>query len=151
MRYRSTHSHKSIRWTLEKAAVEFGIDRKTLAKKITTKGVMAGEDGKFSTREISTAIFSDGEAARASLAISQRENFDLRNKKLAGELVDAKQCQLLWDSVIIALRQKIADAQIPDAAKQELVRDLQNITIDDYMANHSTSADEDDSSEPVTA
>jgi hypothetical protein len=141
---------KPIRWTIEHAASEFGIDRKTLASRIKTGSILLGDDGKFSTRQITQAIFTDGEAARASLAISQKENFDLRNKKLAGELVDPKQCQQLWDSAIIALRTKIADSALPDAAKIEILKDLQSIPLHEYLENNTTSPEEDDSSEPVT-
>jgi phage terminase Nu1 subunit (DNA packaging protein) len=140
---------KPIRWTIEHAASEWGVDRKTLAKYIRVSGVVQGSDGKFTTRDIDRAINSDGEAARAALAISQKENFDLRNKKLSGELVDPRQCQQLWDAAMIALRTKIADSALPDSAKREIVKDLQSIPLNDYLENHSTETGEDDSSEPV--
>ena len=140
---------KPIRWTIEHAASEFGIDRKTLASRIKTGSITLGEDGKFSTRQITQAIFTDGEAARASLAISQKENFDLRNKKLAGELVDPKQCQQLWDAVIIALRQKIADAAIPELTKIEILKDLQSIPITEYKTqDHENTTDEIEENKP---
>lgn len=142
---------KPIRWTIERAASDFGIDRKTLANRIRAGGIMPGEDEKFSTKQIAKAIYTDGEAARASLAISQKENFDLRNRKLAGELVDPKQCQQLWDNAMIAMRQKIADSKLSDAEKRELLKDLQPIPLDDYIAKDSSGTDEDDSSEPGAA
>ncbi len=142
---------KPIRWTIERAASEFGIDRKTLAGRIKTGSIVLGEDGKLSTRQITQAIFTDGEAARASLAISQKENFNLRNKKLADKLVDPTQCQQLWDSAMIALRTKISDAPIPDATKRDILKDLQSIPLNEYLENNSTETDEDDSSEPVPA
>lgn len=134
---------KPLRWTLERAAAEFGIDRKTLAKRVTVKGIQPGDDGKFSTKEIASAVFSDGQAAKVSLALSQKENFDLRNKKLSGALVDPKQCQELWDSAMIALRQKISDAPIPEALKTELVKDLQAIPIEEYENKGATNETED--------
>lgn len=142
---------KSIRWTIELAAAEFGIDRKTLSNRAKGSGILAGDDGKFSTRDICRAVFTNGEAARASLAISQKENFDLRNRKLAGELVDPKQCQQLWDAAMIALRQKISDSKLSDAEKREVLKDLQTIPIDDYVTKNSPGPDQDDSSESESA
>jgi hypothetical protein len=133
---------KPIRWTLEQAASEFGIDRKTLSNRAKVGGILAGEDSKFSTRDICRAVFTDGEAARASLAISQKENFDLRNRKLSGELVDPKQCQALWDAAVIALRQKIADSKLSDADKREILKDLQAISIEEYKSSEKNEAEE---------
>lgn len=138
---------KQIRWTIEHAAVEFNIDRKTLSGRIKHRGILSAEDGKFSTKDICVAVFTDGKAARDRLATAQEENFVLRNKKLAGVLVDPTQCQQLWDAAMIALRQKISDAPIPDATKREILKDLQTIPLNDYMANHTSDPDENASSE----
>ena len=126
---------KPIRWTIDKAASEFGIDRKTLANRIRAGGISPGDDARFSTKDICRAVFTDGEAARASLAISQRELIDLKKQQLAGNLVDPKQCQQLWDAAIIALRQKISDAPIPENVKRDILKDLQTIPIDEYKTN----------------
>lgn len=136
-----------IRWTIEHAASEWGVDRKTLSKYIRTSGVLAGEDGMFSTRDIDRALNSDGEAARAALAVSQKNKCDLQVEALAGRLVDPKQCQQLWDSAMVALRTKIADSKLSDAEKRELLKDLQSIPLNEYLENNTTETDEDDSSE----
>lgn len=142
---------KPIRWTVEHAASEWGIDRKTLAKYIRVSGVVTGTDGKFSTRDIDRAVNSDGEAARAALAVSQKNKCDLQVKKLAAELVDPKQCQQLWDSAMVALRTKIADSKIPEEDKRAILKDLQSIPLNEYLENDSTDTDEDDSSESRAA
>ncbi len=142
---------KPIRWTIERAAVEFGIDRGTLSGRIHNRGILPADDGKFSTRDICIAVFTDGKAARDKLATAQQENFNLRNKKLAGELVDPKQCQQLWDACVISLRQKIANTPIPEATKREILKDLQSIPLNEYLENNSTGSDEDDSSQPEPA
>lgn len=133
---------KPLRWTIDRAASEFGLDRKTLSSRIRNRGILPGEDGKFSTRDICVAVFTDSKAARDKLTEAQEENFVLRNGKLAGELVDAKQCQSLWDATIIALRQKISDAPIPDATKREILKDLQTIPIEEYKSTTATVPEE---------
>jgi hypothetical protein len=49
----------AIRWTVERAASEFQIDRKTLTKRIRAGDVRPGADGKFSTEQICAAVFGD--------------------------------------------------------------------------------------------
>lgn len=123
---------KQIRWTIEHAAVEFVIDRKTLSGRIKNRSILPGEDGKFSTRDICIAVFTDGKSTQAKLNEAKEENLVLRNKKLASELVDPKQCQQLWDGAMIALRQKISDSKLSDTEKCEILKDLQTIPIEEY-------------------
>lgn len=138
---------KQIRWTLEVAATEFEISRATLSSRIKNAGILPGADKKFSTRDIRRAVYTDGETARAELANSQRELIDLKKMKLAGELVYASQCQQLWDSVVIGLRQKISDSPLPEETKREILKDLQAIPLDDYIAKNTRGSAEDDSAE----
>lgn len=129
---------KPLRWTIDLASAEFGYDRKTLAKRITAASIVPGTDGKFSTSEICRAVFSDGEAARTALAISQRENFDLKNAKLAEKLADKDLFQKISDGVIIELRQLIADAPIPEDVKESILKNIQKINIDDFVKENPT-------------
>lgn len=139
---------KSLRWTVERAALEFGIDRKTLTKRIAARGITPGDDGHFSTREICGAAFSDGEVARAALAVSQTENYDLKNKALAGELGDKELFQKLSDSMVLLLRQKISDSQMPEALKLEILKDIQKINVDEVVKTNSKPDDSDLEDEP---
>ena len=49
----------TLRWTVERAASEFQIDRKTLTKRIRAGDILPGADGKFSTEQICAAVFGD--------------------------------------------------------------------------------------------
>jgi hypothetical protein len=44
---------------LEQAAGEFGLDRKTLRKRIRQAGIEPGQDGKFSIRQMCEVVFGD--------------------------------------------------------------------------------------------
>jgi len=134
---------KPIRWTIERAAAEFGLDRKTLSGRIHNRGIVPADDGKFSTRDICVAIFTDGKAARDKLAEAQEENFVLRNKKLAGELADVALFQQISDSMILVLRQKISDARITQELKNEILRDIQNIDVHEVVKANPKTDDTD--------
>lgn len=134
---------KPIRWTIAFAATEFAIDRQTLATRIKSKGILPGEDKKFSTADISNAIHTNAVEARTSLAKSQKENCDLRNKKLSGELADKALFQKISDGVIIILRQKISDSELSEHAKIEILKDIQKINIDELVSNNPQADDSD--------
>lgn len=103
------------------------------------KKIPSPTDGNFSTAETITALFAfyqrgDGGLtdAKTRLANEQTELTEIKKLHLAGELVFRSDVQRLWDAAIIVLRQKITEADIPEKAKQDLVRDLQSIDGADY-------------------
>ena len=72
-----------IRWTIGLAAGELGCDRRTLAERIKTSGGVPGEDGKFSTRQIFTALHGDlaGEKLRLVRAQADLAEAEAREKQ----------------------------------------------------------------------
>jgi hypothetical protein len=74
-----------VRWTVEHAATEFGLDRRTLAKRIREKSIEEGGDGKFSTHAICEAVF--GADPRIDKDREQAKNFRLKNEELQRERI----------------------------------------------------------------
>ena len=74
---------ESIRWTLGVAATEFGLDRRTMAERVRTSGAVAGEDGKFSTKQITAAVYGDlaGEKLRKMRAEADLAEMEVREKQ----------------------------------------------------------------------
>lgn len=140
---------KVIRWTIDHAAGEFNVGSETLRKYLRTKGIEPGADRRYGTQDIVRAVYSDLDYERTELTREQKELTRLKKDKLAGILVFAEDAQRLWDSAVIALRQKIADAEIPEKTKQDILKDLQSIPIDEYASKDKTSpgADAEDESE----
>jgi hypothetical protein len=140
--------HKLIRWTLHAASMDFDLDDKTLSKNIRTSGVSPGEDGCFSTADICKAVFGD---LRGDLIRAQTRDADasakIREVKLAclqHENIPAASVERVLAGVMIELRQKIQYAPLPDPLKQEILRDLQTIPIEQYFTNANASIEEPD-------
>jgi hypothetical protein len=53
------------RWSINRASQEFNIDRRTLAKSLRADSQTPGQDEKYSTRQICSAVFSDYDVQRA--------------------------------------------------------------------------------------
>lgn len=125
--------YQAIRWTLIRAASEFGVDRKTMTDRLKSAGIEAGKDDCFSTADICRAIFSDLEAekirdTRAAAKLKEIAIEDKLRNSIPVALVEK-----VWSATIIDLRQKILYAEIPDQTKQEILKDLQAIPIDEYF------------------
>src|SRR4051812_24982663 len=92
---------KAVRWTVEHAATEFGLDRRTLAKRLRDESIEPGGDGKFSTRDICDALFGMNprdmkDRQHAELLRVQTEN--AKKERMPLVLVLA-----VWDSVLQAI------------------------------------------------
>jgi len=81
---------KKIRWSKWRAASEFGIDQKTLTGRLTRYGIQEGDDGKFSTSQICSAIYGDIDGERLRLTKEQADEKALNNAERRRELVPAQ-------------------------------------------------------------
>lgn len=69
-----------LRWTIERAASEFQIDRKTLTKRIRAGDIEPGEDGKFSTEQICAAVFGDYRSEQLRELRGRADKVELENE-----------------------------------------------------------------------
>lgn len=61
-----------MRWTIEMAAREFGVDRKTMTKRLASASMESGADGRFSTVQVAKALFGGTlDEARKEQALEQ--------------------------------------------------------------------------------
>jgi len=139
------------RWSVGRAAAEFGLDPKTLSGRIKAAGVLAGSDGKYSTRDIDCAIHCDYDNEKTRLTKEQADVVALKKAEMLRELVPAKLVERVWAGVMADLRQKISFLELPDGKKAEILADLQDIPIDDYFTAASQSDEEDPGRLPEAA
>jgi hypothetical protein len=132
-----------VRWTQTQAAVEFNLATKTLSQRLIQKGIQPGADKCFSTLDICRAVFSDLDFETTELRREQKELIALKKMKLAETLVFRDDVQKLWDEAVIGLRQKIADSDIPEQKKHEILKDLQTIEANEYTSKNKTASEDD--------
>ena len=116
---------ESIRWTLEKAATEFGLDRATLSKRITTAGIVAGEDGKFSTAEICAAVFGDIEGEKLREKRHQANLLEMDEAERRGELLRKAEVYDQIDKLGLELKANIMACNIGEDEKRDILKTMQ--------------------------
>jgi hypothetical protein len=90
---------KSIRWTIEHAATEFGPDRRTLAKRLADESIEPGADGRYSTRDICTAIFTSN-SPRDAKDRQHAELLKVQTENARRERIPIVLALAVWDSVL---------------------------------------------------
>lgn len=124
---------KPIRWTCESAQVEFGPDAKTIAARLRASGVTAGEDGKFSTRQIALAVFGDIDGEKLRLAHHQANLAEMEDKRQKGQLLDAAQVQSVWEQHLVALRTAVWNFDAPEDVRRRWMLELRTIPVAEYQ------------------
>ncbi len=81
---------KPLRWTINKAASEFGLGYKGLSSSIKTKSIRPGRDGRFSTGQIVKAIFDSDYEERLRLVKESADHKALQNAELRESLIDVE-------------------------------------------------------------
>jgi len=115
-----------IRWTAESAAAEFGVDAKTIRRRIKTNGIEPSfEDGTFSTMDIVRSIFGDLAGEKLRIA---RADADLKEAQLAilrKEHIPADAVKQAWAFHTLQTRNIVMHSEAAEPLKRELLRQFE--------------------------
>src|ERR1035437_7248700 len=112
---------KLLRWNLSMAAAEYGLDFKTVKKRVAASGATPGADGFFSTAQLHSAIYGDYDKERTRKRKEDADAAALANAKERGELVDKQDFVARLEKVAVSARQEILALARPDADKDALL------------------------------
>jgi DNA transposition AAA+ family ATPase len=96
-----------MKWTVHKAAIEWGVDRKSLAKWLSVLGFDLKKGKTYHTRDISRAVVGDldFERTRNERAAASLRELELAQKK--AELVPMSEAQQLYTLALLPIRQRL--------------------------------------------
>lgn len=113
-------NRKSIRWTIENAAAEFGINPRTLSARLKQSGTVPGDDERYSTKEIAAAVFGDLERERIRKTSAEADEIEKRNRERDGELVDVNEFAKEFDAAAVECVRIIESSPLGNADKDAL-------------------------------
>lgn len=114
-----------VRWSLLYAQSEFGVDRKTLQKRLNAEEVEPGKDGKYSTKQIASAVFGDIQGERLRKTREEADSLALRNAEMRGELVSVTLVKQMVSEIILANKQTVLASQLEQETKNEILANLE--------------------------
>jgi hypothetical protein len=117
----------SIRWTVELAASEFQIDRRTLAKRIRAGDIRPGTDGKFSTEQVCAAVFGDYRREQLREMRERADKLELENQVTRRERIPLDVVMAVNTEVEQAIAGIIKASKLPIAAVNEIFDQLRDI------------------------
>jgi hypothetical protein len=130
---------RAIRWSVRRAATEFGKSAETITRGLRAQGLDVGKATTWTTRQILAAITSDGKEARARESLARAELAEYELRELKGDMFRRESVVAMIAKVGLLVRQALLELpyvmaqrcnpQDPHLAKDALVR-----WVDDTLA-----------------
>lgn len=117
-----------IRWSIGQAAAEFGLDHRTLTKRLARASIEPGGDGRFSTQQVTSVVWGDREAEELRRITEDADKLAIANRKARGELIPAESVYAWAEGIFVAIRQAILNSGIPQDAQDAALTNLQRLT-----------------------
>lgn len=96
---------KSLRWTLARAAAEFGVTRETIRRGLARDGAKPATD--YSTREIFRAIGGDFRFESTRRQRAEADRIERENRLADGEIITVEEALAIYTGKVAALVQNL--------------------------------------------
>ena len=116
-----------IRWTIERAASEFGPNPKTIAKAIKAHGIDPGRDGKWSTAQMCAACFGDLESEKLRKIKAESDLLELECGEKEASLCETKRVGEYLLGIFTIIRERLLSSGLSDLEKKQLITELQGL------------------------
>jgi hypothetical protein len=126
-----------IRWTINHAAQEFEINRRTLATYIAAAGLIPGDDHRFSTKQIMTAVIGDVKTdlktERLKKLKAEAALIELKTCIIRKDFHPAVECERILTDVFTVMRQEICASDVPIFTRDSLLSHLRQLSEVDWQ------------------
>ena len=133
---------QSIRWTLFLAGEEFGIDYRSLKRVLHSAQQEPGVDGKYSTKQIVSAIFGDISGEKLRKTRAEADLLELQLGIERGQVIPAGVAERLWSDVTQAIKAVILASGLSELERDELFSKLREIPDVEYRKERTNETQE---------
>jgi hypothetical protein len=113
-----------LRWTVPRAALEFGLSKDTLRKRLATAGEKPDRSGTYSTPQIVRALYRGLAAEKLRETRGKADNWALKNAALRGELLSREGVLAAGEALFAALGPAIERSALGREEKRALLETL---------------------------
>jgi hypothetical protein len=120
----SGHRFDPIRWTVNRAADEFGLDRHALSGRLKRSDECPGPDNLFSTQQICRVVFGDLESERIREVRSKADLNEQQLRKQAGQLVDVEDFARRYDPIFTNFVRVVKSSKLTEDDQIEILNEV---------------------------
>lgn len=115
---------KPLRWSVEQAASEFPINPRTLASRLKKGGILAGDDGRWSTIQILEAVCGTLEGEKIRKTKAEADQIEMENAEAEKRLVDVTEFVNSMAPVYVEMKRLIRTSRLTDAEQDLLLTEM---------------------------
>jgi len=121
---RSNVPKAALRWSIERAGIEFGLTSATLRKALAKGSATPDRDGMFSTAQIVAALYGSLAVEKLATQREVRRKLELENAVTTGSLLDRSALARVFGTIADAISSRIMSSELSRPAKEDILRDL---------------------------
>jgi hypothetical protein len=110
---RGNVANAPLRWDIKAAMAEFKLGRRELERRLAAVGELPGEDGCFSTVQLTNAIAGEAESVQTAKLLLEKELLDVKNLTLTGALVERSEVCRALEDIFTAVVATIENGGLP--------------------------------------
>jgi hypothetical protein len=119
----------ALRWSVERAGVEFGSTSQTLRKALNKNSATADADGLYTTQQVAAAIYGSMHIEKLATQKELRRKLELENAITTGSVLDRAELMKGLAAVADAMTSRIMSSELSRSAKQDLLRELSTVPL----------------------
>jgi hypothetical protein len=144
----------ALRWSIERAGIEFGLASTTLRKSLAKNSALPDENGLYSTGQVVAALFGGLHFEKLRTQRARTRKLELENAITTGTVLDRAELMKGFAAIADAISSRIMASELSRMAKEDILRDIATIPLAMKNVAHrqtqllrSNNGDEEDGSE----
>jgi len=116
---------EALRWTIERASIEFATTQDTLKKSLSQASVSCGPDGCYSTAEICQGLFGLMHQEKIATQKEIRKRYTLENQITTASVLNRAELSKGFGALADAISGRVmASGELSRATKEDILKDL---------------------------
>ena len=112
----------ALRWSVERAGIEFGLASVTLRKSLAKSSATADQDGLFTTRQVVDALFGSLAVEKLATQKEVRRKLELENAITTGSVLDRGSLSKVFALIADAISSRIMSCnELSRTAKEDIL------------------------------
>jgi hypothetical protein len=113
-----------LRWSIERAAIEFGLSMMTLRKSLAKSSAIPDADGLFTTQQIIVALHGSMDVEKLATQKEIRRKLELENAVTEGTVLNRAALSKGFAELADALQQTVINSSLPREAQENFLHNL---------------------------
>ena len=119
----------ALRWSVERAGIEFGLTSQTLRKSLNKNSAVADANGLFTTRQIVAALYGALHQEKVRTQKELADRYALENAITRAELLRRSEVERVFAAIADAIKTRIMSSNLSRHEKEDILKDIAALPI----------------------